>query len=263
MNYHHNKNLNIDLSMKPSLLVTIIIVVKNARETIGKAVQSVVRQTYPAIEFIIVDGFSDDGTFDEIKKFFKYIDIFISEKDNGIYDAMNKAVKLSHGEIIYFLGADDYLLDDNIIEKIINKYINCHFDLLYGDVVIYNSWLRREDVKHGELKIKDLKYGLCPPHQAVFMRRQVIIENGLFDTNYLISADFDLIIKIYNNKNYQIHYYNQKIAYYSTNGISSKKIIPWEGIQIITNRFGIYYGTRFFLHIVFKNFIKYHARKIV
>lgn len=197
--------------------ITIITVSYNAVATIEKTILSVINQTYPHIEYIIIDGGSVDGTVDIIKKYDNKISYWISEHDEGIYDAMNKGVNLAHGDWIYFLGADDILFKKHTIESVVTNFVD--FDTVYyGNVVLKRSgkiYLGKFD-KY-KLSITNLN------HQSVFYPRRVF-EKYRYDIKYLIYADYVLNIKCWGDKNYNTWYIDEVIAYYNEIGISSKTI---------------------------------------
>lgn len=171
--------------------VTIVTVCKNAVDSIEKTMKSVVTQSYPNIEYIIIDGASIDGTQDLIKTYKSQLTHFQSESDNGIYDAMNKGIQIATGDWINFMNAGDYFYEKNAVEKIISQ-TNDTISLSYSDVFV-----QRND----ELNIRQHKaifqYGLynnvC--HQAVFYNLKKL-GKFQFDTQYKISADFDFLLKI-------------------------------------------------------------------
>jgi glycosyltransferase involved in cell wall biosynthesis len=183
-----------------NLKISVITVAYNSEVYLEKTIQSVTSQTYDNFEYIIVDGGSNDSTVDIIKKYNNKVDTWISESDNGIYNAMNKGIDLSSGEWIYFLNSGDTFTDINILSKI-SLFINSckeDFSLIYGRLYLTNSkdvvvniagksWI---DTK------KELKYKNSIPHQSVFVKRQNIIDVGKFDDSYRISGDYDLMLKM-------------------------------------------------------------------
>jgi glycosyltransferase involved in cell wall biosynthesis len=136
--------------------VSIITVTYNAEKYLEQTIKSIMEQDYPNIEYIIIDGASTDGTIDIIKKYEKYITRWISESDNGIYDAMNKGIKLTTGNWINFMNAGDGFSSENILSSIFYK--NYNFDVLYSDSYLVNSKLEILQ----RLKTKQLDYLLKP-----------------------------------------------------------------------------------------------------
>jgi len=173
-------------------VVSIITVVFNAVNTIEATIKSVINQTYENIEFIIIDGGSTDGTIDIIKKYRDRIAYFVSEPDEGIYDAMNKGIKQSTGDWLYFLGADDELRNNKALELIFDNkelLIRDYF-LIYGNI-IYDT---------GEVFISKLnstiKLGNTIHHQGAFYKR-ILFNSFIYDSSLREYADYELNLRIY------------------------------------------------------------------
>ncbi len=177
--------------------VSIITVCFNAAETLECTIKSVINQSYQNIEYIIIDGCSKDGTIDIIKKYERKITKWLSEPDNGIYDAMNKGIQISSGELIAFLNADDWY-EDGAIDFVVRNYqMNQNVDILHG-----NEIRRTEDGKflwamRPNQNYKKLKTGMTLFHSACFITRKCYDQWGLYDINYSIAADYDLLLRFY------------------------------------------------------------------
>ena len=198
--------------------ISIITPTRNAGKTLEACILSVVNQTYLNKEYMIIDGLSTDGTLGIVKK---YADIYpyikwISEKDEGIYDAMNKGIDLSSGEWIYFLGADDSFYSDGVLDDIFNQEDISNFDVIYGNVQWGNAG-REYDGPFSKLDL--LQKNIC--HQAIFTRKSVFDKIGKFDTNYKIWADWVFNMKWFNMKYIRHAYINKIIAKYGLGGMSS------------------------------------------
>lgn len=196
-------------------LITVITVTFNAENVLEKSIHSVINQTYSNIEYIIVDGGSTDHTLDIIKKYDHYITKWISEPDKGIYDAMNKGWKMANGDWIYYLGADDILLNDGL-ENLI-KSIENNTDIIYGNIIYDKIWGKEEKIAY---PAKQLKTVMCCSHQAAIMKREVIEKLQGFNTEYSIIADFDLFQRAYLN-GYIFKHINHSIAIFCMKGLSS------------------------------------------
>ena len=184
--------------------ISIITVVWNNVETIHNAINSVLQQTYENIEYIIIDGGSDDGTVEVIKSYGKKIDIFVSEKDEGLYDAMNKGIALASGDIIGILNSDDVYYDDNVIEDVINKIKISNVDIVYGDLYYVQKNNIQNVVRYwrsSEFKKGAFAKGWHPPHPAFFVAKKVYEKYGLFDLNMSISSDFELMLRFLEKHN--------------------------------------------------------------
>ena len=213
------------------LKISIVTVSYNAAETIEQTISSVVNQAYENIEYIIIDGGSTDGTVDIIRKYEDRIAYWVSEPDKGIYDAMNKGIDAATGDYIYFLGADDILLNLPIIS--ISNAWHDNIDIILGKVEFSNGYVysSKADWKlifHNRLH-----------HQGMFVKR-IILENNKFNTNYTVYADFDLNQKLY-KKNVTYRYCDDIVAIFSLNGISSCANLR-EQYSIIFNNYGILFA---------------------
>ncbi len=198
--------------------ISIITVVFNNVEYIEDTILSVLNQSYGDIEHIIIDGSSIDGTVDIIKSYEKKfkksgkILKWISEKDNGIYDAMNKGIELATGDIIGFLNSDDLYYDNDVINNISNAFQNNNIDATYGDLIYVSKDLKR--VKRywraGEYVPNSFKRGWMPPHPTFFLRKEMFKKYGKFNTDFKISGDYELMLRLI-EKNHIIIYYIKKI----------------------------------------------------
>lgn len=214
--------------------ISIITVSYNAVITIEQAILSVINQTYSNIEYIIIDGKSTDGTADIIKKYEKKISYWVSEPDEGIYDAMNKGIVKATGDYIYFLGADDELFKSNCIENIIN-IINLqeNVDVFYGNIMMIDRRFGLQKCCGYEVSKKEILNGHMIPHQGMFTSRQ-LMKKFLFDIKYKIAADFDFMVRCM-EKDVTMKYINQIIAYYDVNGSSSQDKLRYKEYKEILN----------------------------
>lgn len=184
--------------------VSIITVAFNAFNTIRVALESVLAQDYPDIEYIVVDGGSGDGTQDIVNEYSHKITKFVSEPDKGIYDAMNKGIQLSTGDFIAFLNADDFYGHDKVVSSVVRVLHESSADVLYGDLV----YVDREDTnkivrfwKSGDYKPGDFIGGWMPPHPTFFARRDLFVQFGSFNLKLKSSADYELMLRfIHKNK---------------------------------------------------------------
>jgi glycosyltransferase involved in cell wall biosynthesis len=228
--------------MKKNYLISIITVVLNDKDGLEKTIKSVINQTYKNFEYIIIDGGSTDGTIDIIKKYEKHIDYWISKPDKGIYDAMNKGAKKAKGEYLYFLNADDYLIDKNTLEKV--SYLCEDYDFVYGNIIGYKDGKKR---KFGKKIIKKkLKEGYRICHQALFVKKRGFDKIRGFDTQYSLASDLDFIINMY-QEGFKGKYFNIDICFYSFEGKTSKNknLLRKEMEEILYNHYGIYYYRKF------------------
>jgi glycosyltransferase len=189
--------------------ITIITAVRNNKEFIDDAINSVLTQSYPKIEYIIIDGNSTDGTSAIIKKYEKKISKYISEPDIGIFDALNKGIANSSGDVIGFLHSDDLLANDKVVEKIAYHFGSANTDVVYSDLVYVSKKNINKVVRYwkaGEFSSRSLKFGWMPPHPAVFARRSLYEKYGLFDTGLKIASDYDMILRLLKNNPASVFY---------------------------------------------------------
>ena len=186
--------------------ISIITVCYNSEKTIEDTINSVLNQTYADFEYLIIDGKSKDNTINIVNKYVNDKRIkFLSEKDNGLYDAMNKGIKLATGDIIGIINSDDILYDNNVFQMIVDNYDN-NTDILHGNVVYYDETLTniKRDYVPGE-KNKDY---WCGAHPSMYIKKEVFDKVGLYNTNYRIVADYDFMIRC-NISNIKYKYVNK------------------------------------------------------
>jgi len=195
--------------------ISIITVVYNGEKHLGQTIQSVINQNYENLEYIIIDGGSTDGTLDIVKKYEEHIDYWVSEADEGIYDAMNKGISVAKGDYIAFLNADDWYRSNTlkIISYHILKYKKEYF---FGNIDFYKN-----EKYQSTWFPKPKKYKRAMPiyHPALFVKSE-ILKNNKFDTSYEIIADYKLIIElILKNKTYI--YIPETLTCFRDGGISN------------------------------------------
>jgi glycosyltransferase involved in cell wall biosynthesis len=239
-------------------VISVITIVYNGESYIEKTILSVINQTYKNIEFIVVDGQSKDNTVNIVSKYKDRIRHFISEKDNGIYDAMNKGLKLASGEFVNFLNGGDYFYDDHTIEKIFSQRAD-QWNFVYGDSINTDGKTFQKYIKPVKLSRSSLRSGLGVCHQALFVRRTL---SPYYDLSYRYKAEYNWVIDIiYAISPSSIHYHNGPVVYYALGGFSEKGLLKnlREFINITKSRFGIgqvLWNSPLFLKIYLK-FYKY------
>lgn len=197
-------------------LISIITVVFNAVNTLEQTIQSVINQSYENIEYIIIDGGSTDGTLDIIKRYDNQIDKWLSEPDNGIYDAMNKGINLAKGELIGIINADDWY-ESNVITYIADCYKNSD-----QDMVIHGLLRNFKDNLFYSIKgnsIQVLRYDMIQ-HPTCFIPKSIYLQYGVYDNRYKCCADYDLILR-YVNSGIKFKFIEQTIANFRIGGIST------------------------------------------
>jgi len=179
-------------------LISIVIPVFNAGKTLQSTIESVLNQSYKNIELIIVDGESVDNTNEIINQYNKNINIFICEKDNGIYDAMNKGIVAASGDWLLFLGGDDVLYDSEILASIFNDSNFDKVDFLYGDVLFKSNSLKYGGEKDYPTLLDS---NIC--HQSIFYHKKIFETIGQYNLRYQVLADFDMNIRVFKNESIQ------------------------------------------------------------
>lgn len=174
--------------------VSIITVVYNNAKTIEQTIQSVLNQTYPNVEYIIVDGGSTDGTVEIIRKYLDGMAVFISEKDDGLYDAMNKGIEYASGEIVGILNSDDIYVED-AVSYVVESFRVQQADVIYGNALHFDDTPKTSLYNCSDLE--EIWYRMAIPHPATFVKREIYIKYGMFDTQYQIAADYDLMLRLY------------------------------------------------------------------
>jgi len=180
--------------------ISIITVVYNAQDTIEEAILSVASQTYPNIEHIIIDGASTDQTMSRIEQHKDKISHVVSEPDKGLYDAMNKGIKLASGDVIGILNADDVYQDSTVLEQVMQAHQDVDLDACYADLVYVKEHDLTQVVRYW--KSRDYQTGLCftgwmPAHPTLFLKRQVYDQVGLFNTQLRYQADLEFCARLF------------------------------------------------------------------
>jgi len=205
--------------MKKIPVFSIIIPTFNSEKTLQKCLDSIVNQSFSNYEVLIIDGGSIDNSLKIIEKYNDKRFKITSESDNGIYDAMNKGITFSLGEWIYFLGSDDELYNENVLEKVYSRIINTNFHVVYGNVVS----VRFNGIYAGEFDYGKLyNQNIC--HQAIFFNKRLFNKIGNFNLKYKSHADYDHNIRWFLNKRINQLYMNEVIANYADGGFSSQGI---------------------------------------
>lgn len=182
--------------MENKPLISIVTVSYNTVSTIERTILSVINQSYPNIEYIIIDGGSTDGTVDVIKKYADRIAYWISEPDGGIYDAMNKGIEYANGEYINFMNAGDCFVDNIVVNKIFSKIISNNIGVIFGEWYLkYNNKYRLKQTSpfyKNKNKFKEMGFS----HQSVFVKT-ILAKKYPFDLNYKLCADYNMIWNLY------------------------------------------------------------------
>jgi glycosyltransferase involved in cell wall biosynthesis len=184
--------------IKNKIKISIITVCYNSDKTLEKTIQSVLRQTYQNVEYIIVDGNSKDNTVSIIKKFSSSITTWVSEPDKGLYDAMNKGIKLSTGDLVGILNSDDIFTDNYVLENISKFHFKNNIEASIGNIIQFNKigkTVRKYSAK--KWNPEKLKIGFMPAHPAIFFKRDLFDKYGDYQLDFTIGADYELITRFF------------------------------------------------------------------
>jgi glycosyltransferase len=226
--------------------VSIVTVVYNNKEFIQQAIDSVKAQDYPEIEHLVIDGGSSDGTLEIIQKntHVKYI----SERDKGLYDAMNKGVHLATGEVIGMLNSDDLFKDATVVSKVVAKFRETpHAQIVFGNLEYVKRESPGEKVRiwvTGKYYPHFFDDGLVPPHPTVYIRRDVY-QKHFYDLSYKLAADYEFMLRVFKGYGYCIEYVNSILVSMRLGGVTNRNLknILDQNLEIrrawVSNRFGM------------------------
>lgn len=221
--------------------ISVVTVVYNSKALIENTVKSIINQSYNHIEYIVVDGGSTDGTIDILNSYKKNISTLISEPDHGIYDAMNKGIRLATGDFVVFINSGDKFSSPDILENIFSNPEAASADVVYGDTDITDS---EGNIIHSRrhrppesLNWKSFKRGMLVCHQSFIARRNLVESYNL---NYRYAADFDWCIRIL-KKSKSVYNSRQVISLFLEGGQTRKTIVPGlkERFKIMRHHYGL------------------------
>jgi len=216
------------------MLVSIITVAYNSKATIEDTIKSVLGQAYRDIEYIVIDGGSTDGTLEIIGKYKDRISKIVSEPDNGMYNAINKGIRLATGDIIGLLHSDDVYINEQVIGDIADEF-RSGVDSVYADLVYVERDNLEKVVRYydsSSFDVSKFAYGWMPAHPTCFFRKYVYDRHGLYKEDYSIAADYELLVRFYARFNVSRSYLHKVIVKMRSGGISTKNFLS----NIVLNR---------------------------
>ena len=226
--------------------VSIITTCYNRKSTISGAIESVLAQDYDDIEYIVVDGASTDGSVELIKSMmddvrWKKSWKFISEPDHGMYEAINKGIRMATGEIIGLVHSDDFLYDSHVISDVVKRFEETDADFIYGDGVYVNAEDTSKLVRNwigGSYSRWKVRCGWLPLHPTCYIKRDVMMREGLYDESFKIAADTDLLVRYLYKAHLKVEYQHRRIIRMRMGGLSTdseKRKQMWnEDIRLYT-----------------------------
>ena len=208
--------------------ISLITVAYNSAKTIADTINSVRAQSYPDIEYVIIDGASSDETLQLINSSNYPGIVLISEPDKGIYDAMNKGVEIATGEVVGILNSDDVYQDSEVIKDVMTYFISDpDLDILYGDLV----YVKSDDLSKVVRKWKSrstypnfFEHANVPPHPTLFLKKQVYTQVGRFDLRYKLAADYEFMLRVFKKFNFKSRYVPRLMVKMRLGGATNKNL---------------------------------------
>ncbi len=203
--------------------ISIITTCYNRAGTLRGAIESVLGQDYPNIEYIVVDGASEDGSLDIIREYADRIK-YISEPDHGMYEAINKGLRMATGEVIGLVHSDDFLYNEHVISHVAERMEQTEADLLYGDGLYVNATDTDKVVRKwisGDYRIWKVRHGWLPLHPTCYVRRNAIERMGLYNETYKIAADTDFLLRLLISGRLSVTYLHEYVVRMRMGGLST------------------------------------------
>lgn len=207
--------------------ISVITVCYNGASTIEQTLKSVAEQAWNNIEHIVIDGGSVDGTMLVVDSYRFGLAHVVSEKDNGIYDAMNKGIALATGDVIGFINADDFYPSTDVLEKVARVFENPSLDACYGDLCYVGQNDSSSTIRYwksSEFVPGTFEAGWCPPHPTFFVRRSIYKRFGGFSLNYKIAADVELMMRFLEVHKIRAHYLPEVLVHMRMGGQTNKSL---------------------------------------
>lgn len=211
-------------------MISIITATYNSAETINDTIKSVLCQTNKVFEYIIVDGGSTDETIDIVKSYeseFSGRLKWVSEKDKGIYDAMNKGIKMASGDIIGILNSDDYYTSDDILQTIADAFKCQNVDAIYGDIHFIKDGVPDKCVRYYSSRLFSpfwLRFGFMPAHPSFYCKRDVFDKSGLYRLDYKIGSDYEMMVRLFRKHKISSRYVPKDFVTMRTGGASNSNL---------------------------------------
>ena len=207
--------------------ISIITVCYNSAKTIQDCIQSVVNQSYPDVEYILIDGQSTDNTLEIVYSFGSKISQVISEQDKGMYDAINKGIKLATGDIIGILNSDDMYVDELVLSEVVQKMKATNADALYADLNYVDQMDTNKVIRYwksGEYKKGSFLSGWMPPHPTFFIKKDFYLQYGGYSLDLVSAADYELMLRMIHKNSAKMAYLPRVIVNMRVGGMSNSSL---------------------------------------
>ena len=211
-------------------MISIITATFNSAKTLKDTIQSVLRQTNKDFEYLIIDGGSTDETIDIVKSYeseFSGRLKWVSEKDQGIYDAMNKGIKMASGDVVGILNSDDYFTSDDILQTVDNAFKSHEIDAIYGDIHFIRDGNPQKCVRYYSSRMFRpfwLRFGFMPAHPSFYCKREIFDKAGLYSLDYKIGADYEMMVRLFKRHKIKSLYANKDFVTMRTGGASNNNV---------------------------------------
>ena len=211
-------------------MISIITATFNSAKTLKDTIQSVLRQTNKDFEYLIIDGGSTDETIDIVKSYeseFSGRLKWVSEKDQGTYDAMNKGIKMASGDVVGILNSDDYFTSDDILQTVNNAFKSHEIDAIYGDIHFIRDGNPQKCVRYYSSRMFRpfwLRFGFMPAHPSFYCKREVFEKAGLYSLDYKIGADYEMMVRLFKKYRIMSQYINKDFVTMRTGGASNNNV---------------------------------------
>lgn len=211
-------------------MISIITATFNSAKTLKDTIQSVLRQTNKDFEYLIIDGGSTDETIDIVKSYeseFSGRLKWVSEKDQGIYDAMNKGIKMASGDVVGILNSDDYFTSDDILQTVADAFKCQEIDAIYGDIHFIRDGNPQKCIRYYSSRMFRpfwLRFGFMPAHPSFYCKREVFEKAGLYSLDYKIGADYEMMVRLFKKYRIMSQYINKDFVTMRTGGASNNNV---------------------------------------
>ena len=211
-------------------MISIITATFNSAKTLKDTIPSVLRQTNKDFEYLIIDGGSTDETIDIVKSYeseFSGRLKWVSEKDQGIYDAMNKGIKMASGDVVGILNSDDYFTSDDILQTVDNAFKSHEIDAIYGDIHFIRDGNPQKCIRYYYSRMFRpfwLRFGFMPAHPSFYCKREVFEKAGLYSLDYKIGADYEMMVRLFKKYRIMSQYINKDFVTMRTGGASNNNV---------------------------------------